>query len=227
MRKQDLPVPEPCQADWAEMSGDARRRFCASCQKHVHHLSEMTRDEAVRLIATEKELCVRYEVQPDGEVRFQPETLGLPPRPVSRRRSFGAMMAGLALTLPTGCGTAEAGAAATDAEPKLLEQAAEAVSEWLFGPEEGCELTEPRSFEDPPSIMGNVAAPSPDEALEPAAEPEPEPVQAPPPPPRRKASNGLLRSGATMGVLMRDGPGERTREQVLRELDELSKPPKR
>ena len=43
-------VDEPCKADWDAMTGDAARRFCAGCQKHVHNLSAMPREEAERLV---------------------------------------------------------------------------------------------------------------------------------------------------------------------------------
>lgn len=45
-----LRVQTPCTEDWARMSGDARRRYCAGCGLHVHNLSAMTRGEAERLV---------------------------------------------------------------------------------------------------------------------------------------------------------------------------------
>jgi hypothetical protein len=62
-------VEEPCKADWDAMTGDAARRFCAGCQKHVHNLSAMPREEAERLVCESAgHLCVRFETAVDGQV---------------------------------------------------------------------------------------------------------------------------------------------------------------
>ena len=60
-------VAAPCSARWADMTGDARTRFCAGCQKHVYNLSEMTAEAAANLVR-EKEgrLCVRFYRRADG-----------------------------------------------------------------------------------------------------------------------------------------------------------------
>ncbi len=74
MKKRDLHIAEPCHASWEAMTGDDARRFCDSCQKHVHHLSGMTRREAERLLSAPREggsLCVRYAHDTAGEVRFR------------------------------------------------------------------------------------------------------------------------------------------------------------
>lgn len=39
-------VAEPCPVPWAGMAGDDTSRFCTQCNKHVHDLSAMVRDEA-------------------------------------------------------------------------------------------------------------------------------------------------------------------------------------
>lgn len=71
MDKKNLPIAEPCDASWEAMTGDEKRRFCSSCDKHVHHLSEMTRREAESLLASEPGLCVRYSHDERGRVRFE------------------------------------------------------------------------------------------------------------------------------------------------------------
>ena len=65
----NIRVASPCQARWADMTGDDRARFCAQCQKHVYNLSEMTAEDASDLIR-EKEgrLCVRFYQRADGTV---------------------------------------------------------------------------------------------------------------------------------------------------------------
>jgi hypothetical protein len=51
------------------MTGDARGRFCQHCQKTVHDLSAMSRDEAELLVCQSAgSLCVRLTRLPDGQV---------------------------------------------------------------------------------------------------------------------------------------------------------------
>lgn len=71
MRREDLHIPEPCHEDWDKMRGDDRKRFCDSCTKHVHNLSEMTREEAAKLLENNSNLCVQYASVPSGEVFFR------------------------------------------------------------------------------------------------------------------------------------------------------------
>lgn len=61
----DVRVQKPCHADWDAMTGDDAKRFCSQCQKHVHNLSALSRDDAERLIANSPALCVRY--MPDAQ----------------------------------------------------------------------------------------------------------------------------------------------------------------
>lgn len=56
-----ITVTSPCQQEWDSMSGNDRVRFCEHCSRHVHHLSEMTRNEVLRLVRKSNgRLCVRY-----------------------------------------------------------------------------------------------------------------------------------------------------------------------
>jgi hypothetical protein len=75
-RKPSLPVvlesiriAMPCSADWDDMSGDDRVRFCGKCEKNVYNLSAMTR-EAGEALVREKEgrMCVRMYQRADGTV---------------------------------------------------------------------------------------------------------------------------------------------------------------
>lgn len=74
MRREDLHIPEPCHADWDEMTGDDRKRFCGACTKHVHNLSEMTHAEAAELLKSHTNLCVQYASHSSGEVFFRDST---------------------------------------------------------------------------------------------------------------------------------------------------------
>lgn len=62
-------IASPCSADWNEMHGDARKRFCSACQLNVYNLSAMTRREAENLLMnSEGRLCVRFYRRADGTI---------------------------------------------------------------------------------------------------------------------------------------------------------------
>ncbi|HEX5734324.1 MAG TPA: carboxypeptidase-like regulatory domain-containing protein [Blastocatellia bacterium] len=64
-----IQIPVPCAADWEEMAGNDRMRYCAGCKKNVYDLSKMTRIEAEALIATKRDgLCARIARNPDGTI---------------------------------------------------------------------------------------------------------------------------------------------------------------
>jgi hypothetical protein len=68
----NIKVASPCSADWNEMVGDERQKFCGSCQKNVYNLSGMTKDEAENLLLNaEGRLCVRFYKRADGTVLTQ------------------------------------------------------------------------------------------------------------------------------------------------------------
>jgi hypothetical protein len=66
---ESLRIATPCSADWNEMAGDERVRFCGKCEKNVYNLSAMTR-EAGEALVREKEgrMCVRMYQRTDGTV---------------------------------------------------------------------------------------------------------------------------------------------------------------
>ena len=69
---ENLRVASPCPANWDEMYGNERKRFCASCKLNVYNLSAMTRSEAEGfLINAEGRVCVRYYRRADGTVLTQ------------------------------------------------------------------------------------------------------------------------------------------------------------
>jgi hypothetical protein len=62
-------VASPCSANWNEMYGNERMRFCADCKLNVYNLSDMTRQEAENLIvSSEGRLCVRFFRRTDGTI---------------------------------------------------------------------------------------------------------------------------------------------------------------
>lgn len=65
----NISIASPCHAEWSDMVGSDKVRFCASCQKNVFNLSGMKRDEALDLLrATEGKACVRFFRRADGTV---------------------------------------------------------------------------------------------------------------------------------------------------------------
>ncbi|HEY3806777.1 MAG TPA: hypothetical protein VGL61_29440 [Kofleriaceae bacterium] len=86
MNLEDLRIATPCRADWNDMAGDERVRFCATCAKQVFNLSELTRAEAEALIAEKHgDLCGRYYQRADGTILLADCTVG---GSASRARSF-------------------------------------------------------------------------------------------------------------------------------------------
>jgi hypothetical protein len=65
----DLKIASPCSANWDEMVGNDRQRFCGDCKLNVYNLSGMTDDEAESLIINaEGRVCVRMYRRSDGSV---------------------------------------------------------------------------------------------------------------------------------------------------------------
>lgn len=65
----DIKIASPCSADWNEMYGNDRKRFCGDCKLNVYNLSDMTRVEAENLLMiSEGRLCVRFFRRADGTV---------------------------------------------------------------------------------------------------------------------------------------------------------------
>ena len=80
-------VAAPCKADWNQMIGSERMRFCGACNLNVYNLSGMTRSEAESLIArNEGRLCVRFYRRGDGSIITQDCPVGL--RAIQRRVSY-------------------------------------------------------------------------------------------------------------------------------------------
>lgn len=100
----DVRVAAPCSADWDNMFGNERVRFCDQCQLNVFNLSEMSKEDAERLIGqTEGRLCVRFYKRQDGSIITQNCPVGL--RAIKRRLSRAATaVATFVLSLMAGIG---------------------------------------------------------------------------------------------------------------------------
>ena len=65
----NISVASPCPADWDQMYGNERKRFCGDCKLNVYNLSGMTMAEAEALVTNhEGRLCVRYYKRADGSI---------------------------------------------------------------------------------------------------------------------------------------------------------------
>jgi hypothetical protein len=92
-----LRIASPCPANWDQMSGDNRVRFCNLCQLHVYNFAELTRTEAESLFNnTEGRICGRLYRRTDGTVITRDCPVGLRAlrRRVTRRSAavFAALM---------------------------------------------------------------------------------------------------------------------------------------
>ncbi|MDQ3130398.1 MAG: hypothetical protein M3Q99_06510 [Acidobacteriota bacterium] len=68
----NIKIASPCSADWTEMMGDERKRYCGDCKLNVYNLSEMTKTQAEDLIIkSEGNLCVRFYRRADGTILTQ------------------------------------------------------------------------------------------------------------------------------------------------------------
>ena len=95
-------IASPCAADWNEMYGDERKRFCGDCKLNVYNLSGMTKTEAEALIMNaEGRLCVRFYRRADGSVITNDCPVGWA-RLKHRTRIFATAVASLLVALFTG-----------------------------------------------------------------------------------------------------------------------------
>jgi hypothetical protein len=91
-------VASPCTAEWDDMQGDLKVRFCGQCSKNVYNLSGMTREEAEALVEEkEGKICVRFYRRFDGTVLTADCPVGL--RKLRFRRAIKATAVGFGLLL--------------------------------------------------------------------------------------------------------------------------------
>lgn len=94
-----IKVASPCPANWNEMRGDERRRYCTECKLNVYNLSDMTRREAENfIINAEGRVCVKFYRRADGTVLTKDCPVGwqVVKKRISRTaRAFVSMCAGI------------------------------------------------------------------------------------------------------------------------------------
>jgi len=94
-----IEIATPCGADWNQMKGDDRARFCGMCRLNVYNLSGMTREQAEALVREkEGKLCVRLFQRQDGTVITLDCPVGFPAR---ARRKLAVALAGLSAVVST------------------------------------------------------------------------------------------------------------------------------
>lgn len=91
-------VAAPCAESWEAMPGGDRVRACERCQHKVYNLSEMTAEEAARLVQkTEGRLCVRFYQRADGTVMTKDCPVGLKAIRLRIATAFSAVFAAVSL----------------------------------------------------------------------------------------------------------------------------------
>lgn len=126
---QKIGINEPCNADWEAMTGSSSCKFCDACEKSVHNLSAMTEREATALVATESDLCVRYQRDAVGQIRFQAEGTR---RSRWARRIARSTLGAAMITAVAACGTGN--------EAGFLSRAVTSIGEAVGLAASGCSL---------------------------------------------------------------------------------------
>lgn len=161
----NIKIASPCSADWNEMIGDARTRFCGQCNLNVYNLSEMSRPEAEQLIANaEGRLCVRMYQRQDGTVITQDCPVGW--QAVKRRVSrASAAVASLVIGLLTSLGLTAVTQASSAKGLRFLPVLTTPTPPLMGGiaPPKSTPTPKstPKSTPSPRVLMGDVAAPEP------------------------------------------------------------------
>src|SRR5687768_16138959 len=97
----NLKIASPCSADWDEMYGNDRTRFCGECKLSVYNLSGMTNYDAENLLRnSENKICVRYFQRADGTIITSDCPVGWA-RVKQRASVFAAAAFSLLITLVT------------------------------------------------------------------------------------------------------------------------------
>jgi hypothetical protein len=111
MHASEIPIASPCGADWRTMKPTDTKRFCESCQKHVHDLSAMTRDEARAVLASPpvEGLCVRYLHDAHGDIVFRQGPIAPTLLVRAKRLATAAAAAALPLAMAACAGNATTG----------------------------------------------------------------------------------------------------------------------
>jgi hypothetical protein len=148
-----IDVATPCPADWNDMRGDERVRFCKHCSLHVYNLSDMTREAAERLVSeSEGRMCVRFFRREDGTVVTKDceGALLLAAKRVKRWAAAGTAFALWAVLAPLGLSRAIGSQREVNVDPVVVSPPAQPRYSEVKG-----DIAIPQ-----PQIMGRVVKPT-------------------------------------------------------------------
>lgn len=147
----DIRIASPCSANWEEMTGDDRVRFCSHCQLSVYNLSAIDRQEAEQVVKSRSgRLCVRFYRRADGTMLTQDCPVGL--QAIRRRvRRVVCLTLATAVSLLSGVGYAW-----TKWRPRPIAGSGQNAAPEDFLPNT---LSAPVSTLESQAVMGKMAAP--------------------------------------------------------------------
>ena len=95
MNLDQIKIASPCSADWEQMEGTGRVRFCGECKKNVFNLSAMSRGDAEALLKEKNgDMCARLYRRADGTVLTEDCPIGFSIKVTHVRRKIGWAVAG-------------------------------------------------------------------------------------------------------------------------------------
>jgi hypothetical protein len=101
-----IKIAAPCTADWEQMQGTDRVRFCAECKKNVYNLSALSRRDAEALLKEKNgDMCARIYRRSDGTVLTEDCPVGFSMKIARARRRVGWAIAGAMGFGTAGCTT--------------------------------------------------------------------------------------------------------------------------
>ncbi len=149
---ENIRVASPCTANWEQMAGDQKTRFCHQCKLNVHNFSAMTEAEVLRLVEKAQQsgsrLCGRFYLRRDGTVLTQDCPVGIAALRRKMARNAGSLAAAVLFVVglvtffrqgpARGAGTAST---VTQIEP------IKSLRSWIA----------PAAARTPPVLMGDIA----------------------------------------------------------------------
>lgn len=96
----NIEIASPCSANWDDMVGDERLRFCGSCEKNVYNFSEMSKAEITQLLtANNYNVCGRFYRRADGTILTDDCPVGLRAVRKACGQMYKRIAAGIVLVL--------------------------------------------------------------------------------------------------------------------------------